>query len=563
MRVTQSNGDVSVKAYAGSTGVLLAFNTTARVRRKLLGFTVSERRGDRPLRPLATALPWQGDPVPAPGTRFFSNSHPIQKFRWSDYTVEPGRTYTYEVAPMFGDPLYPTWGDAVAISATTESVIDGGHRVAFNRAAAASQAFSREFPNIDQQIRDIQAANAAAGTPNAVTLPPEALTWLTRNVLPTIVEFLRRAVDDTWSLSIAIYEYELEAITDEVEAARANGAEVRVLYHAKPNDPQTAQNEAALAGIPKSAKKARHPGKLMHDKFVVLSKLSPAGTRQAVGVLCGTTNWTENGVYRQANVVHTINDRTVARTYLELFDVLWVNPVGPAAARSWIDQNNPVTFSGDVSVGFSPRSLVADPPGARTKNLYADLTEFAAIIDAARRDVLFATAFDLHPTILAALLGRPHDDILRLGTQNSHSEITGFHRDRTALFATAALLDRGIEGFLKESYAGQRGGIHIHLKSIVTDFTSDKPTVISGSHNLSGSASEGNDENYLVIHGHPDIADVYGVELMRIYDHYRYRYVSQTRSRPPRLRRDSSWTDDYFTAGTLAEADRRRFGTPV
>ena len=40
---------------------------------------------------------------------------------------------------------------------------------------------------------------------------------------------------------------------------------------------------------------------------------------------------------------------------------------------------------------------------------------------------------------------------------------------------------------------------------------------------LSKSASEGNDENFLIVHGNTDVADCYGCELMRLYDHYRFR----------------------------------------
>ena len=107
------------------------------------------------------------------------------------------------------------------------------------------------------------------------------------------------------------------------------------------------------------------------------------------------------------------------------------------------------------------------------------------------------------------------------------------------------------------------------------DFTSDAPTVLSGSHNLSTSASGGNDENYLIIRGAIDVADCYGVELMRLYDHYRFRWHQSPRSKPKdgpppalvpdgwpvgSLCPDDRWTRPYFTDGTLTATDRRRFG---
>src|SRR5262249_38757361 len=108
------------------------------------------------------------------------------------------------------------------------------------------------------------------------------------------------------------------------------------------------------------------------------------------------------------------------------------------------------------------------------------------------------------------------------------------------------------------------GDILIHTKVVVVDFTSDHPAVISGSHNLSNPASEKNDENYLIIQGNTDLADSYGVEVMRIYDHYRARWVEEQVARGDfpgggELEPDASWTDRYFKKDSLHFRDRLRF----
>ena len=179
--------------------------------------------------------------------------------------------------------------------------------------------------------------------------------------------------------------------------------------------------------------------------------------------------------------------------------------------------------------------------------------------------MLFCTAFGLYDGIEKALLGEPYDPILRLGLQNSRSEITGFHRDRTAHFVARAMLPKGLEGFLEETTAGQRGNILIHTKLVIVDFTSNSPTVISGSHNLSKSASEGNDENFLIVHGNTDVADCYGCELMRLYDHYRLRWFLKQgiEQGSAALKEDDSWTEPYFVEGSLEESDRLRFAGEV
>jgi phosphatidylserine/phosphatidylglycerophosphate/cardiolipin synthase-like enzyme len=292
---------------------------------------------------------------------------------------------------------------------------------------------------------------------------------------------------------------------------------------------------------------------------------SGAERRAPAAVLCGSTNFTHNGVYRQANVVHTADRPELAQRYLDLFEVLFSGNT-PAETKLWINEHNALSPDAGIVAGFSPRK------GAD------DLALFAAEIRGAARDVLFCTAFDLNERILEALKGKPNDAILRFGLQNSRDEITGIHRDRTADFVAVAMLNEGLEGFLKETTAGQSGNILIHTKLVVVDFTSDSPTVISGSHNLSASASSGNDENFLIIRGALEVADCYGVELMRLYDHYRFRWHQSKRSHGPNdpppppedptwpsgaLCPDDRWAKPYFDPGSLESLDRERFGVAV
>jgi hypothetical protein len=551
--VAQSDG-VSVKAYAGTTGVILAFDVLPDKRAGLLGFAIERAGGNRPTRWLAGGLQFPGANH-KPGAFAASNTAPIQRFRWSDYTVFPDTTYTYRVHPVYGTPGALELRSGPSVTAKTSSVARGDHRVVFNRAAAASQAFSREFPEVAAEL-----ALAKQEKRPPAPLPPKVLAWLSRGALEQITGMCARALDPTWALDIAIYEYELQEIRDAIDAARSRGANVRIVYHAKHDDPQTAINEANVADWPAAQKQARVTSRIFHDKFIVLSRID-GDNRTPAAVLCGSTNFTENGVYRQANVVHVAERPELAAKYLEVFELLFAGAT-PAGTKKWINANNHLGADDSIVAGFSPRGGEVD------------LELFAAEIRGAARDVLFCTAFDLNKRILEALLGQPHDPILRFGLQNSPSEITGVHRDRTADFVATAMLDEGLEGYLKESTAGQRGNILIHTKLVVIDFTSDAPTVMSGSHNLSAAASGGNDENFLIIRGAVDVADCYGVELMRLYEHYRFRWHQSPRSgtQPSRpadpswpegaLCPDDRWSAPYFEDGALESADRLRFAAP-
>ena len=532
-----------VKAYAGTNGVLLAFDVNESRRAGLLGFAVKQKEGNKPWQWLLNSLTfpgkthtlekWQATP---------SNLAPIQKMRWADYSISPRTTCRYRVHLVYGTPDAPQLDEKLELEVRTDDGLPDKHRVIFNRAVAASQSFGRKFEALDQWLTTHKNA-PIEDWPDA-----KARDWLQHGLLDRIEDFVARAKDSSWTLDVAIYEYQLKAIVQAINAAHKRGVKVRVLYHGKVGDEQTTLNEASVRKIPVARKRARVTSKIFHDKFMVLGKLRN-GVSEPRAVLCGSTNFTENGVYRQANVVHVANDKAIAGSYAKLFQVIWDSPADVPAAKKWIGLNNAIDAADKLFVGFSPRA------GGK------DLAEFVNCINAAQRDVLFATAFALPKTILEALLGQPNDPVMRFGLQNSKSSITGFHADRTAKFVTPALLNKGLEGWVKEGLRGQKGNLLVHLKAIVVNFTSDDPIVISGSHNLSASASSGNDENYLIMRDDTDLADRYGLEVLRFYEHYRFRYFAKLlklqQARP--LATDASWADGYYTSGNIKQLERLRF----
>ncbi|MDQ0124184.1 phosphatidylserine/phosphatidylglycerophosphate/cardiolipin synthase-like enzyme [Pseudomonas lini] len=545
MRVLAANhqDDFRVKAYAGTNGVLLAMDLAEPRRKGLLGFAIEKQQGDKPWLFLFNSLTFPGKVHTFPQFRATpSNIAPLQKFRWADYAVNPGMTLHYRVHLAYGSADAPQLGESLEVTVTSDNGQPQNQSVIFNRAVAASQAFQRKFPDLDALI------SANKNLP-IEAWPDAPRRWLENGLLGRLLGFIERAVDARWALDIAIYEYELRAIVDAIDAAFERGVKVRVLYHAKSGDKGTARNEESLEKIPQASKRGRVTHKIFHNKFMVLSRLDDSGQHQPEAVLCGSTNFTANGVYRQANVVHVLDDARVSTRYLQTFEQVWANPTVVGATRKWLTQHNPMDSLQPLFSGFSPRSG------------RGDLQAFVEIINAAKKDVLFVTAFALPDNILNALLGQPEDDILRYGLQNTTSRITGFHADRTAEFAATALLNTGLEGWLRENMKGQKGNLLVHTKAVVTDFTSDSPTIISGSHNLSAAASNGNDENYLIIRGDTDLADRYGLELLRFYEHYRFRYFAKKLAlkqvRP--LVADDSWTDDYYLAGDLRRLSRLRF----
>ncbi len=531
MRAKSTRNGIRLKAYAGTTGVLLAMDVTQPKRHGLLGFAIERedpRGRHRWLRGLLR-FPGQAGEKLSP---IDSQVAPLQKFRWSDYSVYPSTSYRYRVHGVYGSPENLRYKRGGEVGVQTESLDKGMHRVIFNRAAAASQAYSSRFGNINPD----EPGNA------------EARRWLSRGMFEKLVGFLLRAEDNRWAIDVAIYEIELAEVVDLLQDAERRGVYVRVVYHSKPEDPQTGVNEAFLKSLPPSVKRARITSAIFHQKFVVLSRVQPDGTRRPVSVLAGTANFTPNGVYRQANVIHIIEDSQLAEEYLHLFNRIF-DGSDARRTKEYIDRENPIAKA-KRQVIFSPRSG------------FGDIEEVSSILKAARSELVFCTAFKLHDKITQALLPEQADDVIRYGLQNSRSSITGTHR--YSHFVTNAFLKDGLEGFLKESTAGQRGNILIHLKTIVCDFTSDHPVIISGSNNFSAASSSKNDENMVILRDETDACDSYICEMLRLYDHYRFRFnqASPTGRGPEKrltLAVDDSWTEGYFRPDSHKTLERERF----
>jgi phosphatidylserine/phosphatidylglycerophosphate/cardiolipin synthase-like enzyme len=157
--------------------------------------------------------------------------------------------------------------------------------------------------------------------------------------------------------------------------------------------------------------------------------------------------------------------------------------------------------------------------------------------------------------------------------------VTGYNRELNQDFTASGALRTAPTGFLPEGSHGQEGNILIHGKVILLDFDTNHPTVITGSANYSSSSSHDNDENTLVIHDDPRVADIYLCELFRWFDHYRFRYnVNKAPKKPAslatastsgtvearlELATDPSWADPYYTDGDMHSLERARLAHPL
>ncbi len=578
MRARASKDGVTLRVIAGSNNVLLAMDLNDAKRAGCLGFTIERtdiETGDR--RWLPNMLRFNADSN-AKGVT--TARAPLQKFRWGDYTVDPGRRYRYRAIARFGSAAdiiregtdaeqrhtFDSIPGGVVVEIKTENNRAQDAAVFFNRGAAASKAYNDRFG--DNDPKDI----------------PEALSWLSRGLEEAAITFMAQAIDSSFALHAAIYEFQKPELIAALKAAKERGAQVNVVYHGRvktgkggkpdPKDKTTDRNKAAIAkqNIDFADPRAADPqAAIMHNKFVVLLRKDGGGTLVPIAAWTGSTNWTEGAIYGQLNVGHAIYDPQIAAKYEEYFKLLHRDLAAPDM-KTQVSLLTPVPNSRDaiahgITPIFSPQSSLA------MIDLYAELCKSAKVL-------MVSAPFALHPTIRATLDAVPPPDAVRFlmadkeGSFGTTGEVELMQRAPGNEVSVATVLNSALHdfqgGLLEDKESFHHAGVHIHSKIIAADPFGADPVIVTGSANFSDNSTRTNDSNSLIIRGDTAVADVYATEFMRMFEHYWFRAhmegkiaggpaAAAGQDRVLGLREDSSWTDQYYEPGSREMLDRRAF----
>ncbi|HEY4847352.1 MAG TPA: phospholipase D-like domain-containing protein [Methylocella sp.] len=576
MRARASKDGLTLRLIAGTNNVLLAMDLSDAKRAGCLGFTIERTdvdTGDRRWLPNLVRFPNDPD-----GRNVTSARAPIQKFRWGDYTTEPGKRYRYRVIARNGSTAdvlrqgvsaekpgaFDTIPGGVMVEVRTEDSRQNETAVFFNRSAAASEAYVRRFGNND---------------PATI---PEALVWLSRGLEEAILAFIAKTADERFALHAAVYQFQKEDLLAALQQAKARGVDVAVVYHARTknaSDKTKEKNEAAIAkaGIVFAKPRAADPpGAIMHNKFVVLLRKDTAGAARPISVWTGSTNWTDGAIYGQLNVGHAIYDATVAESYDAYFNLLSqdldshgmkgqvaaLTPVPTAPARASVAHG--------VTPIFSPQANLA------MIDLYADICQQAKVL-------FVAAPFLLHEKIRATFNEAPAGTLRFLladkeGSFGREGEIELIQRNPANVASVATILKTPLNDFqgklLEDTESFHHAGVHIHSKIIAADPFGADPILVTGSANFSNNSTRVNDSNSLVIRGDTAVMDIYATEFMRMFEHYWFRYrrsqeeaeakaqgkpVDQTLT----LKEEASWADKYYLEGSPEMLDRQAFAGMV
>ncbi len=544
MRVHVSKNGFVVHAVAGTHVVYLAWDIKPQLSQKnLLGFAI--QRTDHTENEMywlrGTKTFAETNPPLAPGEDASSYDQPYQTFQWGDYTAKAEHSYSYKIVAKYGKPGALENGKSVTIDISTETALGATHSVFFNRGAIASQEYARRFQNV------VPSKAGAA-----------AYQWLSRGLLEAIVGFIQRAEDEDYGIRAAIYEFQWPAVLDELKAAKDRGADVKVIYDAiqNANEDPVKKNEDAIAAarIKGICSKFTH-GKIMHNKFFVLTKKD-----KAVAVLTGSTNISENGIFGHLNCAHIVEDADVAIAYLDYWEQLKSDP-GGAALKKWTGNNTPPPD---------------DPPPAGTTREFspqtgnATLETYGAIANRAEKALFMTFAFGMNNVFLPVY--EQKDKILRFALMDKAGSGTSAKQQEADIARVRKLPNvlvaighnisvNSFDRWLKEisSPIAKANVRWIHTKFMLVDPLSDDPIVITGSANFSDASITTNEENMLIIRGDTRVADIYFGEYMRTFAHYAFReavYIRQQQGvdaedwKPQNLISDTTWLKRYMKPGS-------------
>jgi hypothetical protein len=291
------------------------------------------------------------------------------------------------------------------------------------------------------------------------------------------------------TLDVAAYNLNDQTVEDAVNAAVANGVQVRWIYEGQNANIGLSSLDDAVVTHPRTDGE----GSGMHNKFII----GDADFAESAFVLTGSTNLTTGQLVSDLNNAIVFEDQSLARAYELEFEEMWGSEgMTPDAANSKFGAdktwNTPVNFligGSEVELYFSPTdgtnaAILEEIEGANADFEFALLT--------LTRDDLGAAIVELNQSFFVSPVGV----IEQINT-------TGSEFDN--------LISNGVQ-----VYAHDLSG-DCHHKYAIVDHSEPgtDPLVITGSHNWSSSAESVNDENTVIVHD-ARVANLYHQEFRGI-----------------------------------------------
>lgn len=555
-------GDLSVVAYRGVGGALIAFDLPEAAADGLAGFAIDRADPLGVTRPLLNRISFDR-PLTAeggPAARHWTNCHlaPFQHFRWVDIppAVVTG-AYTYTVTARYFTAKDGELRDGDSAAVTLPLLVDDWERfrLGFTRGYLSSQGYVDKFHDAEGRPLDYRKRPKTLDYDTAPYEPQ--YDWLGFTGRRVLFDFLDACVADP-SCTVDMFAYDFDE-PQMLARLKALGPRLRAfLDDASLHTDDTALEPKVKERLVESAGadnvKTGHFGRFAHCK--VLIRKDAAG--KAVAVLAGSANFSIRGLYAQANNIFVFDDPTVADLYEQAFEQAFTDPRhfrSAPIATSWHDVAGPGIPS--ASLCFSPHhdgELSLGPVGDAIKH--------------AKSSVLFAVMqWGGGPVTdeIAKLPGR--DDVLALGVIDD----PGGARVFSAKAPNGRLVPFDyLHGQVPWPFHEELGrdpedpaeGRVIHDKFVVVDFNGDTPSVFFGSSNLAKGGEEENGDS-LVACEDPVVVSAFAVEAVRNIDHFAFRAARHGATEAhPLVLRTGRWWARYYDPQRVHCRDRELFAHP-
>ena len=589
MKTVNSGSGLSVRAHKGDAMTLLAFDLAESKTQNFTGFTIRITPGTRTpyfmtnlLKYSSAVLEKNQIKAADAGSTLFS---PIQKYRWVHVPATFHQidkpfygTYAYDVTPRYMvdnilQPLDKTL--TVTVSIDVSPYRSGNFQVGFTRGFVASQAYTNHFgnnskvrPNKKDLIFDIKTKSGSVQFQKKGKTVSEDYTfedqfiWMGWQARARVLEFLDEVVADP-KLALDVFAFDLDEpvvcskllqlahegrlriILDNSATHTGQDADGNIAFE---DQFETLFNQQAVA--PSAMVRGRFHS-LAHSKVFIQKKKS---TNEAVKVLSGSTNFSTNGFYINANHILIFTNRNLAKLYADTFAASFsVELMKKFKDTDLAKQDHGIAESKlpEMTVRVSPHTEAVAAVFFKT---------ISERIKAAQSDVLFAVMQDdSASSILDALkfVRENNENIFSYGITDTTSSISLYKpgSKRGVLVAGKGGTKILPPPFDKESAIP---GIAIHHKFVVVDFKGADPVVYCGSSNLAFGPEQRNGDNLIEIRDGAAVT-VFAIEAIRLIDHFSFRNrVTNT----PEINLQASgaekpWFLSYYDANDLHFLERK------
>jgi PLD-like domain len=554
-----SSGGLTFKLYRGEGVALLAFDLDkVDATDDFVGFSVEVKYpGSDRFGALRNRLHFDLPPDLERPRSFKSTEAPFQKFRWIHVPTQVGGgEFRYRVTAKYMDANGQLSSGSQVENAISldPKTIDGFANIGFTRGFASSQAYADRFNNERRILPPIDAPSAASLQQDMAPFQ-EHYDWLgfeVRRLIREVVEQVRQ--DPALTLDALIYESKEPDVLSRLEAL---GGRLRAIVddHGEQGHAGSAEtisfDRLVAAG---AAAKRMHFSRQQHNKVLLVRR---QGT--PIRVLCGSTNFSLRGLYIQANNALVFDDASTATKFGEVFDAYWSAPKQfrqNALSKQWW--------------------VVRDQPGSRVQLCFAPHTDSALSLDPVARaienaesSVLYSVVFlsQISGAVRNALDELMQRSLFSYGVAQRVSGLTVHKPDGSrGLLPFAFLGDNAPEPFKSEWHGNTTGHSNmVHHKFVVTDFNGASPAVFTGSSNMAHGGEKENGDHLIHIEDRK-VATSYGIEALRLFDHFHFRVKAQSANAPSELRLarppapgEKPWFASYYRTGHVKERDRKLF----